>query len=56
MKPNGGAGKQLIQDSVSLVVPLMKFWVIFAFSTFSSDAGVKSLKKLANLEMRCHKT
>jgi hypothetical protein len=41
-KPNGGAGKQLIQDSVSLGAPLMEFWVIFTFSTFSSDTGVKS--------------
>jgi hypothetical protein len=28
----------------------MEFWVISAFSTFSSDTGVKSKKKLPNFE------
>jgi hypothetical protein len=28
----------------------MQLWVISAFSTFSSDAGVKSSKKLPNFE------
>jgi hypothetical protein len=28
----------------------MEFWVISAFPTFSSDAGVKSFKKWPNFE------
>jgi hypothetical protein len=41
-KRKWGAGKRLIQDSVSIGAPLMEFWVISTFSTLSSDAGVKS--------------
>jgi hypothetical protein len=48
MKPNGGAGKQLIQDSVSLGNPLMEFWVISALLTFTSDTEVKSKKNGKN--------
>jgi hypothetical protein len=50
-KPNGWAGKWLIQDSIMLGAPPMEFWVISTFWTFSSDAGVKSKKKkLPNFE------
>jgi hypothetical protein len=58
-KPNQGDGKRLIQDSVSLGAPLMKFWVISAFLTFFSDAGVKSLKKTPYLSLylgRCSRS
>jgi hypothetical protein len=41
-KANRGAGKLLIQDSISIGAPLMEFWVISRFWTFSSNTGVKS--------------